>query len=112
MSVALTGIAGSTEPFYLDVGTHAVAITGQFNGAVAVLERQVPVHDGRRIFDRVADVQPFTKPDAAEFSVGPAAVGSYRLRIDPAGKAPNLALTARQVYNYLEYLADLFARRE
>jgi hypothetical protein len=88
--IEFENVAATTEPFVLPVGAYTLAITGVFNDALVTLERRVPTHDGRVIFDKVTP--PFSKPGAVEFEVKPNSAGQFRLRVDASGKPPKLSL--------------------
>lgn len=87
-TITFENLSATSEPFALDVGSHVLAITGDLAGATVILERNVPVHDGREVYAHV--LPPFAEPGAGEFYIGPAAVGSYRLAVAPGSALPSI----------------------
>jgi hypothetical protein len=86
-------ISSTTKPFELDVGNYSVAVTGDFGGGAAVLARQVPVHDGREIYDHINGLPVFSaKVGTGEFNVRPNGVGLYRLSVTPGATPTKLTL--------------------
>lgn len=87
----LNDIAATTEPFRLDVGPHAIVLSGEFNGATATLHRRVPEsHSGE--FLPMTEIAPFTRPDVQQWHVQVNAIGWYRLHIEPGSKPPAICL--------------------
>jgi hypothetical protein len=92
MTPILQTLTGTSEPFALDTGVYDIAVTGEFG--VAVLERQVPTHDARVIYDRAMPA--FTEPGVGKLVVVPNAIGNYRLRVDPGKTPPALNLVVSE----------------
>jgi hypothetical protein len=90
--ITLENIAATTAPFALDTGVFDLVIAGEFG--VAVLERQVPTHDARVIYDRAMPA--FTEPGVGKLVVVPNAIGNYRLRVDPGKTPPALNLVVSE----------------
>ena len=87
-------ISSTTKPFELDVGTYSVAVTGDFGGGAAVLEHQVPVHDGRELYDYPPSLPVFSPSvEKGGFEVRPNSAGMYRLRLTAGIKPAKLTLT-------------------
>jgi hypothetical protein len=99
--ITFVTLAASSEPFQLDVGDHAIAVSGVFNNARVTLERRSPNHhpsEGDQVVRPLCPpislwqtvAGPFGKAVSAEFKVAPISAGFYRVRIDASETPPSI----------------------